>query len=69
MQIGLLTDSLSTMTRSQALDTAAELGIETVEIGLGGLVARPARRPGRVARRRRGARRRCSETSPPAAYG
>jgi sugar phosphate isomerase/epimerase len=36
MQIGLLTDSLSTMTRGQALDTAAELGIETVEIGLGG---------------------------------
>jgi sugar phosphate isomerase/epimerase len=36
MQIGLLTDSLSTMTRSQALDTAVELGVETVEIGLGG---------------------------------
>lgn len=36
MQIGLLTDSLSTLTRSQALDTAAELGVETVEIGLGG---------------------------------
>lgn len=36
MQIGLLTDSLSTMTRAEALDTAAELGIETVEIGLGG---------------------------------
>ncbi len=36
MQIGLLTDSLSAMTRAQALDTAAELGIETVEIGLGG---------------------------------
>src|SRR5262245_43617120 len=36
MQIGLLTDSLSTMTRAEALDTAAELGIDTVEIGLGG---------------------------------
>jgi sugar phosphate isomerase/epimerase len=37
MQIGLLTDSLSSMTRAQALDTAADLGIETVEIGLGGV--------------------------------
>jgi sugar phosphate isomerase/epimerase len=37
MQIGLLTDSLSTMTRADALDTAAELGVETVEIGLGGV--------------------------------
>jgi sugar phosphate isomerase/epimerase len=36
VQIGLLTDSLSTMTRADALDTAAELGVETVEIGLGG---------------------------------
>ncbi len=36
MQIGLLTDSLSEMTRAEALDTAAELGVETVEIGLGG---------------------------------
>jgi sugar phosphate isomerase/epimerase len=36
MQIGLLTDSLSELTRSQALDTAAELGVETIEIGLGG---------------------------------
>ena len=36
MQIGLLTDSLSQATRAEALDTAAELGIETVEIGLGG---------------------------------
>ncbi|MDF3313113.1 sugar phosphate isomerase/epimerase [Rhodococcus sp. T2V] len=36
MQVGLLTDSLSTLTRAEALDTAAELGIETVEIGLGG---------------------------------
>ncbi len=36
MQIGLLTDSLSTMARAEALDTAAEFGIETVEIGLGG---------------------------------
>jgi sugar phosphate isomerase/epimerase len=36
MQIGLLTDSLSAMTRAEALDAAAELGIETVEIGLGG---------------------------------
>lgn len=36
MNIGLLTDSLSSMTRSEALDTAADLGVETVEIGLGG---------------------------------
>ncbi len=36
MQIGLLTDSLSTLTRAEALEVAAELGIETVEIGLGG---------------------------------
>ena len=36
MQLGLLTDSLSSLTRAEALDTAAELGIETVEIGLGG---------------------------------
>ena len=36
MQIGLLTDSLSTMTRDEALDVAAALGVETVEIGLGG---------------------------------
>ncbi len=36
MQIGLLTDSLSSMTRAEALDTAAELGVQTVEIGLGG---------------------------------
>lgn len=36
MQIGLLTDSLTTMARAEALDTAARLGIETVEIGLGG---------------------------------
>jgi sugar phosphate isomerase/epimerase len=36
MQIGLLTDSLSTLTRADALDTAAELGVQTVEIGLGG---------------------------------
>ena len=36
MQIGLLTDSLSTMTRAEALEVAAGLGIETVEIGLGG---------------------------------
>ena len=36
MQIGLLTDSLSTLTRAEALDAAAELGVETVEIGLGG---------------------------------
>lgn len=34
--IGLLTDSLSELPREQALDIAAELGIETVEIGLGG---------------------------------
>ena len=37
MEIGLLTDSLSTMTRIEALDTAARLGIETVEIGVGGV--------------------------------
>jgi len=36
MEIGLLTDSLSTMTRAQALDTAVELGVATLEIGLGG---------------------------------
>ena len=36
MQLGLLTDSLSSMTRAEALDTAAELGVQTVEIGLGG---------------------------------
>lgn len=36
MQLGLLTDSLSSLTRTEALDAAAELGIETVEIGLGG---------------------------------
>jgi sugar phosphate isomerase/epimerase len=36
MQIGLLTDSLAALTRAHALDTAAELGVETVEIGLGG---------------------------------
>lgn len=36
MEIGLLTDSLSTLTRAEALDTAAELGVDTVEIGLGG---------------------------------
>jgi sugar phosphate isomerase/epimerase len=37
MEIGLLTDSLSTMTRAEALDTAAALGVDTVEIGLGGV--------------------------------
>ncbi|GAA4391333.1 sugar phosphate isomerase/epimerase family protein [Tsukamurella soli] len=36
MELGLLTDSLSELTRDQALDFAAELGIDTVEIGLGG---------------------------------
>jgi sugar phosphate isomerase/epimerase len=36
MQVGLLTDSLSTMSRAEALDIAAQLGVETVEIGLGG---------------------------------
>ncbi|WP_019204000.1 sugar phosphate isomerase/epimerase [Tsukamurella sp. 1534] len=36
MQIGLLTDSLSEMTRAEALDTAADLGVATVEIGVGG---------------------------------
>ena len=36
MQLGLLTDSLSTLTRDEALDVAVDLGIETVEIGLGG---------------------------------
>jgi sugar phosphate isomerase/epimerase len=35
-EIGLLTDSLSAMSRVEALDTAVELGIDTVEIGLGG---------------------------------
>lgn len=37
MQIGLLTDSLSDLTRAEALDTAVDLGVETVEIGLGGV--------------------------------
>lgn len=37
MQIGLLTDSLSELTRAAALDTAAELGVATVEIGVGGV--------------------------------
>lgn len=37
MQIGLLTDSLSTLTRAEALDAAADLGVETVEVGLGGV--------------------------------
>jgi len=37
MHIGLLTDSLSSLTRADALDVAAELGVETVEIGLGGI--------------------------------
>ncbi len=36
MQLGLLTDSLSGLTRTAALDFAVSLGIETVEIGLGG---------------------------------
>ncbi|KXP06562.1 sugar phosphate isomerase/epimerase family protein [Tsukamurella pseudospumae] len=36
MQIGLLTDSLSESTWAEALDAAADLGVETVEIGLGG---------------------------------
>lgn len=36
MQIGLLTDSLSSYTRDQALDVAVDLGVETVEVGLGG---------------------------------
>jgi sugar phosphate isomerase/epimerase len=36
MQIGLLTDSLSSLSRAEALDTAADLGVATVEIGLGG---------------------------------
>lgn len=36
MNLGLLTDSLSTLTRADALDVAADLGVETVEIGLGG---------------------------------
>jgi sugar phosphate isomerase/epimerase len=34
--LGLLTDSLSELPRDQALDVAAQLGIDTVEIGLGG---------------------------------
>lgn len=37
MQIGLLTDSLSSVSREHALDAAVELGVETVEIGLGGV--------------------------------
>jgi sugar phosphate isomerase/epimerase len=41
MQIGLLTDSLSAMTRTEALEVAAGLGIETVEIGLGGWSSAP----------------------------
>jgi sugar phosphate isomerase/epimerase len=36
MQTGLLTDSLATLNRTDALDVAANLGVETVEIGLGG---------------------------------
>ena len=36
MQLGLLTDSLSDLTRVEALDAAAALRVETVEIGLGG---------------------------------
>ncbi|WP_040155300.1 sugar phosphate isomerase/epimerase family protein [Mobilicoccus massiliensis] len=36
MQIGLLTDSLSEYSRTDALDLAADLGVETVEIGIGG---------------------------------
>ena len=36
MQLGLLTDSLSTLTRAEALDVAADLGVQTIEIGLGG---------------------------------
>ena len=36
MQLGLLTDSLSDLTRAEALDAAASLGVETVEVGLGG---------------------------------
>jgi hypothetical protein len=35
VQIGLFTDSLSAITRTEALDVAADLGIATVEIGLG----------------------------------
>ena len=35
MKIGLLTDSLSTMPLPEALDTAAALGVETVEIATG----------------------------------
>lgn len=34
--LGLLTDSLSELPRAQALELAAGLGVETVEIGLGG---------------------------------
>lgn len=36
MQLGLLTDGLADLTRADALDLAAALGVETVEIGLGG---------------------------------
>lgn len=36
MEIGMLTDSLTSLTRDQALDVAVELGVSTIEIGLGG---------------------------------
>lgn len=36
MQLGLLTDSLSSLSRTEALDVAVDLGVQTVEIGLGG---------------------------------
>jgi sugar phosphate isomerase/epimerase len=36
MEVGLLTDSLSVLSRPEALDAAAALGVDTIEIGLGG---------------------------------
>lgn len=36
MQLGLLTDGLADLARADALDLAADLGVETVEVGLGG---------------------------------
>ena len=41
MRIGLLTDSLSNLTLPQALDTAADLGIETIELATGNWSSSP----------------------------
>jgi sugar phosphate isomerase/epimerase len=35
MQLGLITDSLGSLPLEQVLDTAAELGLDTVEIATG----------------------------------